>query len=56
MNDTLRECTAGTAGLDTIAFNIGGGAQTIAVASSLPFITEPVNIDGTTQPGSLPRL
>src|SRR5262249_34752180 len=39
-------------GLDVIAFNIGGGgAQTIRPASALPEITDPVTIDGTTQPG-----
>jgi CSLREA domain-containing protein len=40
------------AGTDTIAFNIGGGgAVTIAVASGMPTTTDPVVIDGTTQPG-----
>ncbi len=39
-------------GADTIHFDIGlGGVQTIAPASALPFITDPVTIDGTTQPG-----
>jgi hypothetical protein len=42
----------GHAGLDTIAFNIGGGGvQTIQPTSALPSITDPVIIDGTTQPG-----
>jgi len=51
-NSTNGDCVAGDPGLDTIAFNIGGGGvQTIAVAFSLPFLTEPANIDGTTQPG-----
>src|SRR5437016_6318317 len=37
---------------DTIAFNIPGtGVRTIAPLSSLPLITDPVVIDGTTQPG-----
>ena len=41
------------AGPDTISFNIpSGGVQTIAPASSLPAITDPVIIDGYTQPGS----
>jgi hypothetical protein len=41
-----------TAGADTIEFSIGSGAVTINVTSSfLPSITEPVTIDGTTQPG-----
>jgi hypothetical protein len=39
-------------GLDTIAFQIGaGGVQTIRPASPLPQISDPVNVDGTTQPG-----
>jgi CSLREA domain-containing protein len=38
-------------GQDTIAFNIGSGAQTISPTSVLPNITESVIIDGTTQPG-----
>src|SRR4051812_24304580 len=38
--------------VDTIAFNIpGGGVQTIAPASALPAVTDPVTINGTTQPG-----
>jgi Right handed beta helix region len=39
------------AGLDTIRFSIGSGPQTIAPLSPLPAITDPVTIDGTTQPG-----
>ena len=40
-----------TPGLDTIAFGIGSGVQTIRPSAALPTITEPVVIDGTTQPG-----
>src|SRR5262245_34428268 len=43
------------AGADTIQFNIpGAGVHTITPASGsqLPFITDPVTIDGYTQPGS----
>lgn len=36
---------------DTITFDIGSGHQTIQPASALPTITDPVIIDGTTQPG-----
>jgi hypothetical protein len=36
---------------DTITFAIGSGPQTIAPATPLPAITQPVEIDGTTQPG-----
>ncbi|MGI9106493.1 MAG: Calx-beta domain-containing protein [Pyrinomonadaceae bacterium] len=38
-------------GVDTIRFQIGSGAQTIRLLSALPTITDPVVIDGTTQPG-----
>jgi hypothetical protein len=36
---------------DVIAFAIGSGAQTIAPTTALPEITQPVDVDGTTQPG-----
>jgi peptidase C25-like protein len=40
-------------GLDTISFSIpGAGVQTITLLSALPAITDPVIIDGYTQPGS----
>ena len=39
-------------GLNTIAFNIpGAGVKTITPLSALPTITDPVIIDGTSQPG-----
>jgi CSLREA domain-containing protein len=38
-------------GGDQIKFEIGTGPQTITPASPLPGITDPVQIDGTTQPG-----
>jgi CSLREA domain-containing protein len=41
----------GSAGTDTIRFVIGAGAKTIQPASPLPTVTDPVVIDGTTQPG-----
>jgi hypothetical protein len=41
---------------DTIAFNIPGqGVQTISPTSELPIITDPVTIDGFTQPGAKPN-
>ena len=41
-----------TPGADTITFNIpGSGVQTITPRTALPIITDPVTIDGTTQPG-----
>ena len=40
------------AGLDAIVFNIpGSGVQTITLQTDLPIISDPVSIDGTTQPG-----
>ena len=40
-------------GLDTIAFNIpGAGIHAIAPATDLPAVTDPVLIDGYTQPGT----
>ncbi len=42
----------GDAALDTIEFDIaGGGPHVIQPASGLPAVTQPVVIDGTTQPG-----
>jgi hypothetical protein len=38
-------------GADLITFSIGSGAKTIAPNTALPKITDPVTIDGTTQPG-----
>ncbi|MDR3639531.1 MAG: MBG domain-containing protein, partial [Isosphaeraceae bacterium] len=40
-----------TSGPSEIQFAIGSGLQTIQPLSALPPITEPVTIDGTTQPG-----
>ena len=40
------------AGADTIVFNIpGAGVKVINLVTPLPEITEPVVIDGATQPG-----
>lgn len=36
---------------DTIEFAIGSGQQSIAPTTPLPFITDTLTIDGTTQPG-----
>jgi len=38
-------------GADVITFNIPSGGLTIAPTNALPVITEPVTIDGSTQPG-----
>ena len=52
---SLREAISdanANAGVDAIGFDIApGGIQTIALLSVLPTITDPVIIDGTTQPG-----
>ena len=51
---TLREAIAAAnlnPGLDTIAFSIGTGPQTIELATPLPNISEAIIIDGTTQTG-----
>ena len=53
-NCTLREAinaANASAGTDTIRFVIGSGQKSIAPLSPLPTITDPVVIDGTTQPG-----
>ena len=59
VNCTLREAinTANfNEGLDLIAFNIlGEGVQTISPTSPLPEISDPVIIDGYTQPGAIPN-
>ena len=39
------------AGPDAISFSIASGPQRIVLTSLLPTITDPVTIDGTTQPG-----
>jgi IPT/TIG domain-containing protein/S-layer family protein len=45
-----------TAAADSISFNIlGSGVHTIALATPLPAITQPLTIDGYTQPGSSPN-
>jgi hypothetical protein len=40
-----------SSGADLIHFNIASGGLTIAPTNALPVITEPVTIDGSTQPG-----
>lgn len=59
---TLREAVAAANGngnaaaIDEIHFAIpGAGPHTIVLASSLPVLTQPVTIDGYTQPGALPN-
>jgi len=56
---TLREAITvanANAGTDTIDFDIpGAGPHTISPGSALPTITDPVTIDGYTQPGASPN-
>jgi len=42
-----------TVGVDTIEFGITNAARSILPTNALPAITDPVTIDGTTQPGFL---
>jgi hypothetical protein len=52
LRQAMLDSNASAGTLDTIAFAIpGGGVHTITPASALPTITDPVVIDGTTQPG-----
>ena len=52
LRDAIDVSNASVGVLDTIAFNIAGsGVHTISAATSLPAITDPVTIDGATQPG-----
>ena len=49
-------CANTVPGTDTIAFNIPGpGVHTITPVTGLPTITDPVIIDGYTQPGASPN-
>ena len=50
LRDAIDNANA-AAGDDRIEFAIGSGRQTISLASALPFVTDPVVIDATTQPG-----
>lgn len=45
-NAAYGDCTSGTAGADTIWFALGSGTPTINLTDGLPFITEPLAIDG----------
>jgi peptidoglycan hydrolase-like protein with peptidoglycan-binding domain len=47
------ECSSGEAGIDTIEFNIAGTGPHIFDITETLFTSEPVIIDGTTQPGTV---
>jgi hypothetical protein len=51
LRQAILDSNASAGVLDTIAFAIGSGVQTIAPLSALPIVTDPAVIDGTTQPG-----
>ena len=51
LRQAILDSNASAGTLDTIAFAVGSGLQTITPLSPLPTITDPVVIDGTTQPG-----
>jgi uncharacterized repeat protein (TIGR01451 family) len=52
LRQAILSANANAPALDTIAFAISGaGSHSIALTSSLPPITDPVFIDGSTQPG-----
>ncbi len=52
LRQAILDANAGVTSFDTIRFNIPGtGVHTIAPLSGLPNMTDPVIIDGTTQPG-----
>ncbi len=51
LRQAILDSNASAGVLDTIVFAIGSGVQAITPASALPTITDPVVIDGSTQPG-----
>lgn len=59
LRQALLTANANGSGPDLIQFNISGsGPFSIPLASELPYITEPVTVDATTQPGyvNTPRI
>ena len=50
LRQAILDANAG-AGADVITFNIASGGLSIVPTNALPAITEPVTIDGSTQPG-----
>ena len=52
LRQAILDSNADSGDRDTIVFNIpGSGVRTITPLTALPLITQPVVIDGTTQPG-----
>src|SRR5688500_17308338 len=53
LREAIERSNASVGVVDRIEFRIkGAGVRTIAPTSALPFITDPVIIDGYTQPGA----
>ena len=50
LRDAIKKANS-SSGLDTIKFAIGSGVKTIQTKTGLPYISDKVIIDGTTQPG-----
>ena len=51
LRQAISAANANTSDHDVITFSIPGGPADIVVGSGLPAISDPVTIDGTTQPG-----
>jgi hypothetical protein len=51
LRQAILDSNAASTAFNVINFSIGTGAQTISPSSPLPRISNPVTIDGTTQPG-----
>lgn len=51
LRQAITDANATPTTTDTINFQIASGVQTINLAAALPFITAPVLLDATTQPG-----
>src|SRR6185503_11038389 len=53
LRQAIQSANANISALDGILFNIpGAGVQVIRPATALPLVSDPVIIDGTTQPGA----
>ncbi len=56
LRDAINQANASVGIQDTIAFNIpGSGVHTISPFTQLPTVTDPVTIDGYSQPGASPN-
>ena len=55
LRQAILDANAAISGGDSIVFNLPGPGLTITPATALPLITDPVAIDGYTQPGASPN-